>query len=336
MPSFQTLRTYNAHPSASVTALSVSPLLPSQPFVPSADRADTPSRQTASPAGQTASPRTPRQAQVPAIPSNQIYIASASIDGNVCVQSLTDSKDVTLRNFGRPVQAVALSPDYKSDRSYLSGGLAGELIHTTGGQIGVKSNANTSSASQAAAGWLGAIGLGGHGGKDTVLHSGEGTISGIKWSLSGKFVAWSNEYGIRIMRTDLHLDSADSDLAWKRVGFVERPNRRAWQEMAGVWKARMEWVDDQSLESDEDDAMSMNGGKSETTLPHQRLAQPSQGAKRRRVEKLVIGWGDTAWIVRVYPGGTGTGKNVGEKSVGSAEIVYRYDAVSCAILTSAN
>jgi hypothetical protein len=263
---------------------------------------------------------------VPSIPSNQIYIGSASIDGHVCVSSLIDPKDVTLRNFGRPVQAVALSPDYKSDRAYLSGGLAGELIHTSGAPLGVQSNANTSSASQTTQGWLGAIGLGGHGGKDTILHSGEGTISGIKWSLSGKFVAWSNEYGIRIMRTDLHLDSADSDLAWKRVGFVERPNRRIWQDMAGLWKARMEWVDDQSLEADNDDAMGLNGGsgKAESTLPHQRLAQTPLGTKKKKVEKLVIGWGDTAWIVRVYPGGPGSGKTVGEKSVGSAEIVYRY------------
>lgn len=244
------------------------------------------------------------------------------------MSSLVDPKDVTLRNYGRPVQAVALSPDYKSDRSYLSGGLAGELILTAGAQTGVQSNANTSSASHATQGWLGAIGLGGHGGKDTVLHSGEGTISGIKWSLSGKFVAWSNEYGIRIMRTDLHLDSADSELAWKRMGFVERPNRRIWQDMAGVWKARMEWVDDQSLESDDDAIMSMNGGhagdKSESTLPHQRLSQPSHGPRRKKVEKLVIGWGDAAWIVRVYPGGTGTGKTVGEKSVGSAEIIHLF------------
>ena len=65
---------------------------------------------------------------MPNTPSNQIYIASASIDGHVCVSSLVDPKDVTLRNFARPVQAVALSPDYKNDRSYLSGGLAGELI----------------------------------------------------------------------------------------------------------------------------------------------------------------------------------------------------------------
>jgi hypothetical protein len=241
------------------------------------------------------------------------------------VSSLVDPKDVTLRNFGRPVQAVALSPDYKSDRSYLSGGLAGELIHTVGGQLGVKSNANTSSASQAAQGWLGAIGLGGHGGKDTVLHSGEGAISNIKWSLSGKFVAWSNEYGIRIIRTDLHLDSADTESAWKRINFIERPNRRIWQDMAGVWKARIEWVDDQSLESDDDAIMSMNGGhggdKTESTLPHQRL--PQTPGRRRTVEKMVIGWGDAAWIVRVYPGGPGTGKHVGETSAGSAEIVHQ-------------
>jgi hypothetical protein len=262
---------------------------------------------------------------VPPIPSNQIYIASASIDGYVCVSSLTDAKDVTLRNYGRPVQAVALSPDYKSDRAYLSGGLAGELIYTTGAQVGVQSNANTSSASQTTQGWLGAIGLGGHGGKDTVLHSGEGTISAIKWSLSGKFVAWSTEYGIRIMRTNLHLDSADLDLAWKRLGLVERPNYRIWEDMASVWKARIEWVDDQSLESDDDAIMSMNGAgdKAETTLPHQRLPQPPSGPKRKQVEKLVIGWGDTAWVVRVFPGGAGTGKTASESSAGGADIVHR-------------
>ena len=269
------------------------------------------------------------------MPSNQIYIASASIDGHVCVSSLVDPKDVTLRNFGRPVQAVALSPDYKSDRSYLSGGLAGELIHTTGGQLGVRSNANTSSASQTTQGWLGAIGLGGHGGKDTILHSGEGAISGIKWSLSGNYVAWSNEHCIRIMRTNLHLDGADTEPAWRRIGLVDKPNRRIWHDMAGVWKARMEWVDDQSLESDDDAIMSMNGGhtrdKTESMLPHQRLAQPPLGMKKKTVEKLVIGWGDAVWILRVYPGGPGIGKDVGETSAGSAEIVRSIPFEDCIV-----
>tara|TARA_R110002003_G_scaffold198_11_gene15483 strand:- start:13905 stop:16082 length:2178 start_codon:yes stop_codon:yes gene_type:complete len=135
------------------------------------------------------------------------------------------------------------------------------------------------------------------------------------------------------MRTDIHLDSADSDSAWKRVGFIEKPNRRIWQEMAGVWKARMEWVDDQSLESDDDAIMSMNGGhidKTESTLPHQRVPQP-HGAKRKKVEKLVIGWGDAAWIIRVYSGGPGTGKHVGERSAGSAEIVHFLFLEDCVV-----
>ncbi|KAL6149699.1 Vacuolar protein sorting-associated protein 41 [Exserohilum turcicum] len=331
IPAFQILRTYNAHPAASVTSLSVSPLLASQPFVPSAsdlrsaDQTTASSRRTDSPAG-NASPRTPRQAQVPNTPSNQIYIASSSIDGHVCVSSLVDPKDVTLRNFGRPVQAVALSPDYKNDRSYLSGGLAGELIHTVGGPIGVRSNANTSAASQAAHGWLGAIGLGGHGGRDTILHSGEGTITAIKWSLSGRYVAWSNEHGVRLMRTDLHLDSADSEDAWKRIGIVEKPNRRIWQDMASVWKARIEWIDDQSLESDDDAIMSMNGhhlaDKADATLPHNRSAQPTKAGPKKNFEKLIIGWGDTAWIVHVHPGGAaGVGRHAGERSVGSADVI---------------
>ncbi|KAE8846849.1 hypothetical protein HRS9122_03756 [Pyrenophora teres f. teres] len=342
IPSFQILRTYNAHPAASVTALSVSPLLASQPFVPtasdlrSADQTAPSLRRTDTTSGNTSSPRAPRQAQVPATPSNQIYIASSSIDGHVCVSSLVDPKDVTLRNFGRPVQAVALSPEYKNDRSYLSGGLAGELIHTVGGPTGVRSNANTSSASQTAQGWLGAIGLGGHGGRDTILHSGEGAISAIKWSLSGKFVAWSNEHGIRIIRTDLHLDSADLEFAWKRIGFIEKPNRRIWEDMAGVWKARIEWVDDRSLESDDDAIMSMNGhhlsDKTEATLPQNRSPQtPKNSKKKKTFEKLIIGWGDAAWVVHVQPGGAGVGRDVGERSVGSAEVVHRLRFDDCIV-----
>ncbi|KAF2008188.1 vacuolar assembly protein-like protein [Amniculicola lignicola CBS 123094] len=342
-PSFQPLRNYNAHPSASVTCLSISPFPPplatGQTNSPNrSERADAPTRQLTS-QGHASSPRAPRTAPVPNTVSNQIYIASSSIDGHVCVSSLVDPKDVTLRNFARPVQAVALSPDYKSDRSYLSGGLAGELILTTGGQAGVRSNANTSQASATAQGWLGAIGLGGHSGRDVILHSGEGIISTIKWSLSGKYVVWVNEHGIRIMRTNLHLDSADSEFAWKRIGFIDKPNRRAWQEMAGVWKARVEWVDDNCLESDDDAIISMNGShaaeKNDATLPHMRKDEPTPHKRKplhRRntknlTEKLVVGWGDAAWVVHVNPGGTGVGRDVGERSVGSAEIIHflRFD-----------
>jgi hypothetical protein len=41
----------------------------------------------------------------------------------------------------------------------------------------------------------------------------------------------------------------------------------------------------------------------------------------KRIEKLLIGWGGTIWIVNVHPEGTGVGKHVGERTVGKPEII---------------
>jgi hypothetical protein len=229
---------------------------------------------------------------------------------------LLDPKDVLLRNFGRPVQAVALSPEYKSDRTYLSGGLAGNLILTTGGRVGASSNSTTmGGATAAASGWLGSIGLGANNGKDTILHSGEGAISTIKWSLSGKYVAWVNEEGIKIMRSNLHLDSADSEFSWKRMGHMDRPNRPGWEDMASVWKARAEWIDEDALSTDDQPPSNTNGGDAVT--------QKSNKAETD-VEKLVVGWGGTIWIIKVFPGGAGTGKDIGERKNASAQVATMF------------
>ena len=319
--SFQSLRLYHAH-SASVTAVSISP-------VPNTPPANSPiPRITSEPAHATKTPstktgvspstKTPRQQPLlPNSPSNQIYIASASIDGHVCVSSLLDHNDVMLRNFARPVQAVALSPDYKTDRSYLSGGLAGNLILTVGGRAGVSADANTNSAAAAASGWLGSIGLGSNTGRDTILHSGEGSISTIKFSRTSKYVVWINEHGIKIMRSHLKLESADADSAWKRIAHVDRPHRGVWEDMAGVWKGRAEWVTDQNLESDDEPTTLSNGENTEAA------AKGSPAPSKRKPEKLVVGWGDTAWVLHVHPGGAGVGTHVGERSVGSADIVHK-------------
>ena len=226
------------------------------------------------------------------------------MDGNVCVQSLTDSRDVILRNFDRPVKAVALSPEYTSDRSYLSGGLAGNLVLTTGGQTGTRSTATTTGAAAATSGWLGSVGLGKNTGTDQILHSGEGAISTIKYSLSGKYVVWVNEQGIKIMRSNLHLESAESEHAWKRIRHIDHPNRPGWDEMAGIWKAHVEWIDEAGLESD--DFYSINGADQEKTngADIERLKSAEQS---RRVEKLVVGWSGTIWIINVRPG-SGTSK----------------------------
>ncbi|KAI2792993.1 hypothetical protein POX_b03039 [Penicillium oxalicum] len=298
LPNLQPLRVYHAH-SASVTSISISPFPPPLPQIRIDAATKTiiedippPTRASTSSGSIRAHPKSNQQSSILPTPSNSIHIASSSIDGNVCIASLVDPKDILKRNFGRPVQAVALSPDYKNDRSFISGGRAGELILTTGGRIGVSSNATTmGGATAAASSWLGSMGLAASNGKDTVLHSGEGTISTIKWSLSGKFVTWVNEEGIKIMRSNLHLDARESEFAWKRISHIDRPNGPGWEEMAGVWKARAEWIDDSALDDDNrlDPGYQVKEASTAQTLP---VEKP---------EKLVVGWGGTVWIIDVFP-----------------------------------
>ena len=315
LPLLQPLRVYHAH-SASVTSISVSPFPPPLPNI----RLDAAGRQTAEdfrPLTRTSTssgsirgqPRSSQQTSIPPTPSNSIYIASSSIDGNVCISSLVDPKDILKRNFGRPVQGVALSPEYKSDRAFISGGRAGELILTTGGRVGVSSNATTmGGATAAASSWLGSMGLGGNSGKDVILHSGEGAISTVRWSLSGKYVVWVNEEGIKIMRSNLHLESSESEFAWKRISHIDRPNGPGWEEMASVWKARAEWIDQSAL--DDYDNLDPNDDKARP--------EKSSTVSSEKVEKLVVGWGGTVWVIDVFPD-RASKSSKGEK-YGSAEV----------------
>ncbi|KAH8819416.1 vacuolar assembly protein-like protein [Xylogone sp. PMI_703] len=317
LPSFQSVRVYHAH-SASISSVSISPLPPPLPTavpeaiarvaVQSQSGVRTPSIASEASVTPTRAARTPQP--VPNIPSNQIYIASSSIDGKVCVASLVDTKDVHLRDFARPVQAVALSPDYKNDRTYLSGGMAGNLVLTTGARPGSSTTTTTGTYSATATGLLGSLGLSANNGKDTVLHYGEGPISTIKWSLSGKYVVWVNEMGIKILRSHLHLDPADTEGAWKRIAHIDRPEEGNWGEMATVWKARAEWIDESNLENDEERSDS---------AAESRLKQAFK--THNDMEKLLVGWGSKIWIVNVNPGGVGKGKEAGERTLGSADIV---------------
>ncbi|KAL5366492.1 hypothetical protein BJX96DRAFT_35628 [Aspergillus floccosus] len=324
IPLLQSLRVYHAH-SASITCISISPYPPPLPTLRAENLSrvaedqgfSAPSSSGGSIRGQS---RTSQQSTLPATPSNSIYIATSSIDGNVCVASLVDPKDVLLRNFGRPVQAVALSPDYKSDRSFLSGGRAGDLILTTGGRVGVSTNSTTmGGAAAAATSWLGSIGLGANTGKDTILHSGEGAISTIKWSLSGKYVVWVNEEGIKIMRSNMHLESSDTELAWKRISHIDRPNRPGWEEMASVWKARAEWVDQSALSTDDPHSKSGAHHGDPTNIP--------PVIHEEDVEKLVVGWGGTVWVINVYP--DRPNKNIKNHNIGTVEVstILRTDCV---------
>jgi hypothetical protein len=324
LPTLDPLRVYHAH-STSVSSISISPFPPPLPTfkLDAAQRLASEAAQEndASPAGSPAGMKSPRQAPVPPTPSNQIYIATSSIDGNVCVASLVDPKDVQLRNFGRPIQAVALSPRYTSDKNYLSGGQAGSLILTHGGQIGRSANATTTGAAAAASGWLGSIGLGYDAGMDRVLHSGEGIISTIKWSLSGKFVLWVNEQGIKIMRSDLDIEGADSGFEWKRVGHIDRPSRPGWEDMAGVWKARAQWINRDILEVDDVRGQDSTAAGSSNGAPF-RMEQAD--ADPTKEEEVLVGWGDTAWLIKVYPNILPSGTTPRNKRGAHAEVATMY------------
>ena len=201
--------------------------------------------------------------------------------------------------------------------------MAGSLVLTVGGRSGTSSTSTTTgSAAASASGWLGAIGLGGNTRRDQVLHSGEGAISTIKWSLSGKYVVWVNEHGIKIMRSNLQLESGESESAWKRISHVDHPNRPGWHEMAGIWKAHVEWIDEAGLESD--DGYSTTNGFLEKLRDPPDLERLKAPQNSRRTEKLVVGWSGTIWIINVHPGGGGVSKEVGERPKGGAEVVMMY------------
>jgi hypothetical protein len=272
-----------------------------------------------------------------------ITIASSSIDGLVCAVPLFPSaspppgqspstapytkSEITLKNFKRPVLAVALSPNFRTDRTFLSGGLAGNLILSVappGGGNNVTS-------------WM-SLGLAA-GPKDIILHSGEGIISAIAWSKeSPRYVAWVNEQGVKIMRSHIvppaalqknspedlssnpgmigwipGLGSSISgkpahEVAWKRISAIERPDSIP-EELASLHKPRLEWIDRRTLLTSEPGGASTGG-----TLNVQDI---DWGDK----EKLVIGWGGTVWIVDVFPGSEKTGE---EDNIGWAQITHMF------------
>ncbi|KAI0672661.1 vacuolar protein sorting-associated protein 41 [Trametes maxima] len=113
------------------------------------------------------------------------FIATASIDGQVIVHSLSGTETPSF-NLKRPVRTVALEPNFakSSTRSLVSGGMAGNLIlHEKG--------------------WLGY--------KETVLHSGEGPIWQVRWR--DNLIAWANDLGVKIYDTQ----------SLSRITFIDRP-----------------------------------------------------------------------------------------------------------------
>lgn len=182
------------------------------------------------------------------------------------------------------------------------------MVLTIGGRIGARSDATILGTGAANAhSWLGSLGFTPNNGKDTILHGGEGTINAIKWSFSGKYVTWVNEEGIKIMRTHLHLEGADAEFAWTRLCHIDRPRRPGWEEMAAVWRARVEWAHESLME------------KKDVSLIGNESTSNTQGHN----ERLVVGWGGTIWIINVYPDSITAGK-AGDRRLGFVELATMY------------
>ncbi|KAI5790165.1 hypothetical protein EDC01DRAFT_657844 [Geopyxis carbonaria] len=314
LPSLAPLRTYHAH-SASITSISISPPPPPPTAVQSRRQKDV-------------------------THDRYISVATSSIDGLVCAVPLLPSTvpapgqtlatvpyaktEITLKNFKRPILAVALSPNFRADRIFLSGGLAGNLVLSVAPAGGGGS-------------WM-TLGMGGA--KDTVLHSGEGAISAIAWSReSPRYVAWTNEQGIKIMRSHIIPPTVAKgttteevmgnpgiagwipgmgsggrpagEVAWKRISAIERPESIP-EELAALHKPRLEWIDRRTLVTTE---------PGESAGGSLNLKDIDWGDK----EKLVVGWGGTVWVINVF-----AGSEEDEKNIGWAQITHIFQT-DCAI-----
>lgn len=98
------------------------------------------------------------------------YLASASMDGTVVIGSITDEKDITASDFHRPLNAVALDPNYKTSKIYVSGGMAGNVVYSERNWLGRRS--------------------------DTNLHEGQDPIVSIHWI--GNLIIWMSDQGITV------------------------------------------------------------------------------------------------------------------------------------------
>lgn len=102
------------------------------------------------------------------IHSDGNYFATGSIDGTVAIGLIEDLSTVTSFDFKRPIQAVVLDSDYKSSATFVSGGMAGEVILSQRNWLGNRI--------------------------DTVLAKGQGPIMGI--FTVDDVILWMNDAGI--------------------------------------------------------------------------------------------------------------------------------------------
>ncbi|KAI9591225.1 hypothetical protein BDF19DRAFT_455828 [Syncephalis fuscata] len=135
------------------------------------------------------------------------YVASASDDGHVIVQSLYAEQPPIILNYMRPLKCVAIEPNYarSTARRIVSGGLAEQLVLYEKG-------------------WFS--------GKNTTLHSNAGPIGAITWRTH--LIAWADDMGVKMHDVT----------TGRRITFIDRPLDSP---RADLYQCHLRWKNDSLL-----------------------------------------------------------------------------------------
>ena len=89
--------------------------------------------------------------------------------------------------------------------------------------------------------------------------------------------------------------------------------------MVGVWKARAEWIDEGSLDNLDDPVPRLDAS-------HENPKSPQSATVKETIEKLIVGWGGTVWVINVYP--DRQNKNIRDHKLGSVEVSTVYASIT--------
>ncbi|KAK6868009.1 Vacuolar protein sorting-associated protein 41 [Candida tropicalis] len=225
------------------------------------------------------------RASILSVYTDGIYFATASMDGTVVIGSISDEKDIVAYDFARPVHAVVLDRNYYKSRSFISGGMGGQVIFSSKGWLGKRS--------------------------DFVLDKNNGPIVSIQ--LIGDLVLWMNDKGISVFHLPARqviavlekpADSPRSDLYWPRVTFPD-PDRLiiAWSNY--IWSLRV------SIKTSEDgkDNIPTSSGMSRILPSTASISFRAVQEKKVEVEHIfkldslisgIASFKDDLWMVLTY------------------------------------
>lgn len=225
------------------------------------------------------------RASVLSVFTDGTYFATASMDGTVVIGSILDEKDIVAYDFQRPVHAVILDSNYYKTRSFISGGMAGQVIYSSKGWLGKRS--------------------------DFVLEQGHGPIVSIQ--LIDDLVIWMNDKGISVFHLATRQiisvlekpeDSPRSDLYWPRIAFPD-PDRLIIGWSNYIWSLRVSLKTAQ----DEKEGTPISSGMSKILPSTASISFRAVQEKKVEVEHIfkldslisgIASFKDDLWMVLAY------------------------------------